>query len=128
MEVTIFLAKVFGFYLIAKSVAIFLHAKAFKKIINQFLKSRLMQVSVGAICVLVGIMYVLVHNDWSTLPLGMVSLVGWAILLKGLLFFWAPEEAEDLIKDFNEVEWLRVSSVVIYIIGAYLLGIGYGIV
>lgn len=128
MEVTIFLAKVFGFYLIAKSVAIFLHAKAFKKIINQFLKSRLMQVSIGGVYVLIGIMYVVVHNNWSTLPLGIVSLVGWVMLVKGLLFFWAPEDAEDLIKDFNEVEWLRVGSVVMYIIGAYLLGIGFGVV
>ncbi len=128
MEVTIFMAKIFGFFLVAKSIMVFLRAEEIKKIITQFKKSRALQLIAGSFILILGIVAVSFHNEWGSIEQTFVSLVAWAFVAKGLLFLWAPEEGEHLMDDFMDPEWLRVGAVIVYTVGAYLLGIGFGLV
>ena len=128
MEVTIFLAKLFGFYLVAKSIMVFLRAEEMKKLIAEFRKSRALQMVVGALVLIMGILSVSFHNEWGSIPETLVSLVAWGMVAKGLIFLWAPEESEHLMDDFTDPEWLRIGAVIVYTVGAYLLGVGFGLV
>jgi hypothetical protein len=114
--------------LIVKSIAIFLRAEEIKKIAGEFFKSNALQVLIGTLATMLGILLVMVHNTWNTTPQAFVSLIAWGVLFKGLLFLWSPAEAKILIDDFIVPSRMRIAAVVIYAIGAYLVGIGFGLV
>jgi len=83
---TSFLGKLFGFYLIAVSAAMFAHPQATVDIMKAMIQNPPLLFITGIIGVTAGLAIVLGHNVWSggALPV-IVTLFGWISLTKGML-------------------------------------------
>ncbi len=78
--------------------------------------------AVGLFTLLVGIATVVTHNRWSggALPV-IVTLYGWIVLIKGLMFVWLHAAAEQTFYNaLNFGQYFYFYFIVSLAIGAYL--------
>jgi hypothetical protein len=126
MEVSYFLARLFGLVLLVHGITFFLRANDLKGLAKEFKKNLALQLFGGMLAVVTGLFVIMVHNVWDTYWQSLVSLLGWLIFLKGILLLWSPEILEDLINDMEKPIFLHVSSLTMYTISIILLGYGFG--
>ncbi len=127
MILTILLAKIFGLYMLAIGVSILMNRRQMMLAVVALMKDRAVQLMGGVIALLLGLFLVNIHNDWSTLPAVLVSLVGWAALVKGLVYLFLPEaKLAKLVHALTERSWYMIDGVLAVIIGLYLAGFGFG--
>lgn len=75
----------------------------------------------------IGLVIVNLHNDWSTTPAALVSLIGWIGIAKGLVYFFLPEaKLVKLMKALTDRSWYVFDGLVAAALGLYLAGFGYG--
>jgi hypothetical protein len=92
---TAYLGKLLGLYLIAVSLSMFAHAQATVEIIRAIIQDPPLLFIAGLLGVTAGLAMVLAHNVWSggALPI-IVTLFGWASLIKGVLLLTLSPEME----------------------------------
>lgn len=122
---TIFLAQIFGVYLLVMGLSVLVHPARIKAAMQEFTKSVGLPYFGGALAILVGMLIVLSHNEWNDLPSSLVSLVGWISLIKGITIVMAPEAMRNIIAWFKSDTVVRVSGSVIAVVGAYLAYVGF---
>lgn len=127
MEPTVLLAKIFGVYLIIVAIAVFINRKALMVGVMGMFKERFAQLMTGILAVLGGLFLINIHNDWSSLPSTVVSLIGWLTFIKGLFLLFLPERhLAEVAKMFKERVWYTIDGVLALALGLYLTGFGYG--
>jgi hypothetical protein len=92
---TRFLGRLIGLYCILISLAMFAHRQAFVEMATALLHNPPVLLLAGLIAMTAGLAMVLGHNVWSggALPV-VVTLAGWASLMKGALILLLSQEAE----------------------------------
>ena len=84
-------------------------------------------VSSGAIAMVLGLLMVLSYNYWNAGTLALVvTLVGWAALLKGLALVFMPQSVIARfvgVLKVRELSWFY--AIIILVIGAYLAYAGF---
>lgn len=127
MELTVLLAKIFGVYMLLVGLAILMNRRHVMAGVIALAKERFAQIIAGMLALLLGLFLVNVHNDWSSLPASLVSLIGWMALAKGLLYLFLPEGAlGKLVHSLTERSWYLVDGILVILVGLYLAGFGYG--
>jgi len=125
--VTIFLSRLIGLSEILVALSMLMHKLAFVELIMAMLQDRPLLFLIGIITVIAGLAIVLNHNVWSggAAPV-IVTLFGWAILLKGLLsLFFAPEMIVSMVDKLRFEEYFYVYAVAPLILGLYLTYTGF---
>ena len=95
---TTYLARLIGLYCILAALFLAAHKQATVEMVTALLHSQALLFVTGLFAMSSGLALVLGHNSWSggALPV-VVTLVGWTILIKGLLFlFLSPHAASAL--------------------------------
>lgn len=128
MEVSLFLAKLIGLYMLIQGITLFLRASDVKGMSKEFSKSPLTQVVVGSIALLVGLLIVMVHNEWGSYWQSLISTFGWLALMKGVLSLWAPELIHDVLETFERPAVMRVASMTVYTLAIIMLAFGFGFI
>jgi len=92
---TVFLGKLIGLFCILFSLSMFAHKEATVGAVTSLLHDVPLMFVVGLIGLVAGIAMILSHNVWSggALPV-IVTLFGWATLIKCLLVLFLSPEAE----------------------------------
>lgn len=92
---TIFLARLIGLFCILVIPSMVLHRQATVDWMTALLNNAALMWVLSVITLTIGLAMVLAHNVWSggALPV-VVTLVGWAALIKGLLFLFLPSGVE----------------------------------
>ncbi len=92
---TVFLARLIGLYCILVILSMVLHRQATVDWMTALLNNAALMWVLSVITLTIGLAIVLAHNVWSggALPV-VVTLVGWAALIKGLLFLFLPSGVE----------------------------------
>jgi len=123
MDLTYFLAQLFGYYLIIVGILFLFRAKAFGRAMGELAKSEGMLVFAGLGATLGGFAIVLSHNIWDAGHLALlVTLFGWAVLLKGLGLLFVPEKTIAMWTRWSSLErYGYVYGAVTLLIGLYLL-------
>ncbi len=120
---TVFLSRLLGLYCILISLAMLSHKQATVETVTAFVHSSALLLLVGVIAMAAGLAIVLGHNVWSggALPV-VVTLVGWVVLLKGLLMlFLTPAAAADFFLDgLHYEQFFYGYSGVSLLLGLYL--------
>jgi len=128
MELTILLSKVFGIYLITMGLVMIIRRDHFMFIVNTFPEERLLRFMVGIIMFVAGVFLILQHNDWSSLPAGLVSLLGWMMALKALVYMNLSDRAIKkwigLVNVPSRYIWGGLISI---LLGIYLINFSFGL-
>ena len=91
MELTMIAAKILAIYLLAVGVGMFNGSLNIKKLLSSMEKSQGLLVVTGFMCITLGMIVVENHNFWVKDWTVIVTIAGWATLLKGILLIASPE-------------------------------------
>ena len=126
---TVFLGKLFGLYLMAVSLTMFEHAQATVEIMKAIILDPPLLFMAGLMGVTAGLAIILAHNVWSggALPI-IVTLFGWASLIKGmLLLILSPEtESQVFITGLQYEQFPNVYAALALVLGACLTYMSFG--
>lgn len=125
----LFLAQLFGLYFLIVGAIVILRQQAVMPAIADIVENRavlyiLALVELGA-GLAVAIAYPNVSLDW----MGIISLVGWTMLIEGVLYLALPaKKVQKFVKTFNTQSWYVSGGILSIVLGAYLAGVGFGLV
>ncbi len=124
---TLFLSRLIGLFAVLVSLSLFIQRESIVEIVSVVLDGGPLQFFVGAFALIVGLAMVLGHNVWSggALPV-VITLIGWAALLKGVAFLILPSDVNAPVIDLARMaEDLYIYPVVLLVLGAWLTYAGF---
>ncbi|HJN62885.1 MAG TPA: hypothetical protein QGH03_01480 [Candidatus Paceibacterota bacterium] len=128
MDISIFLAKAFGLYMLIMGVALVLRKENFTGIVSDSTEDETYRFMLSIITTIVGILLVISHNIWSGPGwVILITVMSWLILLKGISrIFLSDDQFENLTGWVGPVTylWIGVLSIVL---GIYLAYIGFAL-
>jgi hypothetical protein len=125
MEITTFLAQLWGPTILAVALGVFVSRNYYIKIYRDLEKDVLAVLVFGMIAMVVGIAHILHHNVWGSLPEMVVSFLGWAVLAKGVLFLVVPGFVDKAGDAWVDRKLIPLAGILMLVVGAYLSWIGY---
>ena len=124
MELSVFLAKVLGLYLVIVAPAALLNRRHFPRLIKEFSDSLAMVVLSGFVALVLGLLLVVSHNVWTADWRVIITLLGWLTLIKGVVRFAFPHKVSRLSTAATS-SWWAVVLVAFFTIGVYLTYKGF---
>ena len=125
MEISIFLAKFWGLYLVIMGLSFMANRKSLRRMMALISDDGFLYMS-GFIALIIGLLSVLAHNIWTSDWRVIITLFGWLSLLKGIMRFVAPDYVMSMGKKFAKNKaFLNISFIAIIIIGLYLTYKGF---
>ncbi len=126
METSILLAKVIGPLLLIVGVGIFINLEHYRRMVVDFGASALSIYMAGTTALLLGLLVVAFHNVWEWRWPVIITVLGWAALIKGTIRIVAPkfvaERAERYGRNTNII---MTTAIVALVLGAVLSYFGY---
>ncbi|MFZ2886551.1 MAG: hypothetical protein WA021_01890 [Minisyncoccia bacterium] len=127
MDLSIFLAKLFGLYFLIAGGIVMLRQKSFMPIVMDFFGSKPLIMLVGLLELVAGLALVIampnVTPDWR----GIISLIGYWMVAEGILYLASPyTKVHRILKNFNTPTWYTSGGLFAVLLGAYLAGKGFG--
>lgn len=127
MELTVFLAKVVGPFLVIGGLAVFTNREQVMFAALAIVKERFAQLFAGLCSLLIALLLINSHNDWSSIPAALISVIGWLILAKGLLYLFLPQaKLTKLVNGLTERSWYLIDGTLAILVGLYLTAYGFG--
>lgn len=118
----IFFVKFMGYFMLLTSSPLFLSKEARTTMVENMKNNDSFIIVMGYICLLIGLPFVILHNVWDLSVLGLVTLMGWMTLIKGIVFLAKPSIVKK--KDFSEKN-LKIRGLIGALIGLGLMYCGY---
>jgi len=125
---TVFLSRLIGLYCVVAALTMFLRGPDMVGTVTLLLRDAPLIFFVGVVTLCAGLAMVLAHNVWSggALPV-IITLLGWASLIKGVLFLTLTPEAETsfFLKELHYQEFFHLYAAISLAVGAYLTYRGF---
>ena len=124
MEVSFFLARIFGVYLIIAALAVMVNKNRYKKAYKELQRDSMETHLLGALPLTAGLLVISFHNVWVGWPI-LITVLGWAMVIKGALLLIAPDLMLKFTKDMGLVEIINLYGFAGIVIGAFFVYIGF---
>lgn len=125
-NISIFLAKFWGWYLIIFFLILSLNPKRIRQMVKD-LEDQKFVIITSFIAIIIGLLNVLVHNIWEDDWRLIITFIGWISLFIGFSLFIFPKRTIVWL-DYINIKFVQVLYMLLFLIGIFLLNIGYGIV
>jgi len=119
---TIYLGRLIGLYCVLIALSMMSHKQATVDTMTALVHNMPVLFFASVMAMVAGLAIVLAHNVWSggALPV-VVTLVGWILLVKGLIFFLlSPETSATYFEAFRYGQLFYVYTSITLVIGIYL--------
>ena len=126
MDSSLFLAKFWGWYLLIFFFILSYNPGRIKQIFED-LKDQKFLILTAFIAIVIGLLNILFHNIWRSDFTIILTLFGWISLGIGLFLFVFPGPAGRWLEYIN-VKLVQVIYVILFLLGIYLINIGYQVV
>lgn len=126
MDMSILLAKFWGWYLIVFFVILSFNPKRIKQIFNDLRDEKFLIIA-SFVAIIIGLINILLHNVWEANWKLIITLIGWIALFKGLALFTFPRQTVKRLNYIN-VKFVQVIYMLLFLLGVFLLNIAYNIV
>ena len=119
MEITIIVAKILGIYLVVSGLFIVIKGKTIPHLLKDFFDHPATVYLTGIILIFLSSMYLIQYNIWDGTWKTLVTLVAWAVMLKGLGYIFVPKALnESSIKKYRSL--FGVYGLMAIVVGIYL--------
>lgn len=125
-NISLFLAKFWGWYLIVFFFILSFNPKRIVQIIKD-LEDQKFTILISFLSIIIGLLNILFHNLWEGDYRLIITLIGWFALLNGLTLFIFPKQTKTWINYMN-IKFVQIMYILLFFIGIFLLNIGYGII
>lgn len=126
MDVSLFLAKFWGWYLIIFFVILTFNPSRIKQIFDD-LKDEKFLILTSLLATIIGLLNIMFHNIWEPSWPILITLIGWISLFIGLALFILPKATVYWL-NFINIKLVQVIYTLLFMTGLYLLNVVYGIV
>lgn len=126
MDVSVFLAKFWGWYLLIFFLILSLNPKRIKQIFDDLEDEKFLIIT-SFIAIIIGLLNILSHNIWEPNWTIIITLIGWQSLFIGLFLFIFPKQTISWLAYLN-VKLVQVIYTLLFFIGVFLLNMAYEIV
>ena len=126
MEISIFLAKFWGWLLVILCLSFFLRKKVLLEEIFRLLEDKGLVLLSGYLALILGLVTVILHNVWVADWRVAITVFGWLSSIKGVIrigFPEIPQKTVSMIK--NKPVLLQILLVVGVLLGAWLIWMSY---
>ena len=128
MDLSIFLAKLFGLYFLIAGVIVMYRQKSYMHIMMDVLGDKGLLMVVAACQLIAGLALVIAHPIWSANWQGLITLIGAWIMVEGIFYLAAPyTKVVRWVKMFSNSTWFTSGGLLSVVLGAYLAGKGFGL-
>lgn len=125
VDVSLFLAKVWGLYLVIIPAVFLVKRKAVQSMVRLLEDEKFVFMS-AFLALLVGILSVSAFTMWVYDWRGLITLLGWLAIAKGIVRFVWPEGARKIAQYFvNNARLFAIVLVVNFLLGVYLISVGF---
>ena len=122
---SLFLAEVFGLYLVILSLVFLSRAEHYRTIISNTTDDNYFHLLSRSTSLLIGIMLVLAHNIWVQSPPVFVTIGCWLFLLKAILWLAAPEKMLYFLRKLCAGRGFYYLAIVFGVIGVVFITCGF---
>ena len=119
-----YFAEIWGISLTVACLALLIKESHLKNLFAK-LETETNLFCMGITSFVIGLSMVLSHNIWIKNWQGVVTLIGWISLIKGLSMLFMPEKTKTWIKMMEGKQWLPIALVVGVFIGLTLTYYGF---
>jgi hypothetical protein len=121
MAPTKLIAGLIGPLMVALGIAMLANRQVFPEMAAQLAQNYAVIFISGILSLLAGVAIVRVHNVWTGDWSVIITILGWLLILGGLVRMWFPQKASDIAKSFgDDPTLLLVGGIIILAIGAFL--------
>ena len=121
---SLFLAKVMGLFMLIMSLSMLVNFHKLPKLLKELAKNTALVFFSGFPAILLGLLIVLSHNVWTNDPRWIITLMGWLILIKGVLRISMPEKMAGFVSRISPRAHF-VMLLIVLLLGAYLALFGF---
>lgn len=76
-----------------------------------------------------GLFLIFTHNDFSSLPAGIISTFGWVAVVESVIYFAAPDRTlQKMLSRMNSPKLYVFGGLASIAIGLYLAAFGFGLI
>ena len=125
MDITTFLAQIWGPILIAIAFGFFFSTKYYIRIYRDLEKESFAVLFFGMVAMAGGIAHLLPHNILGNLSQIIVSLLGWGLHINGIICVAFPQLADRGGDWALNTKVVPAAGIIALILGAYLSWVGY---
>jgi hypothetical protein len=119
---------VLGVFLVVLGTAIIVRRHYFLPVFAAYVRERLVRTVTSFFELLIGL-FLALNNDWSPLPAALITLIGWMLVVEGLVYLVLPDEyVEKIIRTFNTSFWYIAGGLLATAAGTYLAAYGFGFI
>lgn len=127
MELSIFLAQLFGLYFLIAGVIVMFRQKSFMHIMTDILGSHGLLMVVAFCQLFAGLALVLGHPIFTADWRGVITFIGLWIMVEAVFYLTMPyTRLVRLVKMFSTSTWFTSGGLLSILLGAYLTGKGFG--
>jgi len=124
MELSLFLAKLLGIYFLVLSINLLLRRGEFESAVKNLASSNLLLFNSGSSSLLAGLAIVIGHQVYTIDWQGLITLIGYILILRGILLSTLPAlQRKKFASFFHDHHWVFFS--ILLIVGAYLTYSGF---
>lgn len=126
MDISIFLAKTLGIYLVIISLSMFINTDRYRSIIYDLTNHPSSIFLTGVIALIIGILLVVCHNIWEANWRIVITLIAWLSFIKGVVRVLFPELAYASITKFmkNDIAYYTTAFICL-LLGIFLSYFGF---
>ncbi len=122
MNLSLYLGRFFGLYLLIAGLLLIVRGHSLRVIIHDFYKSPPLIVIGGALAVILGLLLVLAHNVWDWSWRVIVTLLAYSTLIRGILHLYLPEWSHRFYQNyFDNAQTLRIIGAILASLGVFLI-------
>ncbi len=124
MDISIFLAKFWGWYLIIFFVLLIVYPKRIKQLF-EYTKDEKFIIIMSFLAIIIGLLNIIAHNIWVSDWRIIITLFGWFALFKGITLFAFPQFALQWIDNFDYKWFQFIMFFLLFVTGIILLNQAY---
>lgn len=125
MDTSLFLARVLGLYLIIVSGVLLFNKAYVRKAIGSVLQNEGIQLVLGIITLILGILLVLFHNLWVENWRVVITLLAWLVFLQGILRLYRPDVVRGWMQAMRKDRVYHIVASIAGLLGLYLGYMGF---
>jgi hypothetical protein len=129
MELEFSLNQLLGLYFIIVGGIVLYRRKSIMPAMQQLVNSRPLLLVIALAEILAGLAIVLTYPTISATPDGVVSIIGWMLIVEGIVYLALPyKTVHKFVRSFGTPQWYGVGGVLAVLIGLYLAGSSFGFI
>lgn len=127
MELSFFLAKVVGIFVLIKAIAMIMKRKETNDVVEDFFKDKTLLMFAGSFELIIGLLIVNSHNIWVNGWPVIITILGWMMVIEGTFIAVSPtKKVVKVFKVLMSKRWYTIWTIVALVVGVYLTYVGFG--